>query len=218
MPTIQETIEQLEVYFSLVQQEEAKKATIPRKAFRYESQYDKVIHGIDEAVKSYRRDIESCLQQYDREPERHYLRHGHDLAKLHAEGSFEESVFIMTKFPSRKDLDAKVKNALELQAVIDAVMRVVSALHYKPRIAHEHEYKDWIWDNVELFLFGCARGIDQDADYCRRWMESEWRSGAELPFPVVRRCASRRAGPAGRLVTQNMPALLTGGTRGGGRR
>jgi hypothetical protein len=156
MPTLQDTINELDVYFSLIQGEIAKKERVPRQAFRDESKYEKVVRAIDENIKAHRLEIERSLQLYDREPERHYLRHGQKLAKLHEGGSYDESVFIMTKFPPK---DAQDEPAKKLQSVIDAVVNEVREHHYKPRIAYEQDLQDWIWDNVELFLFGCARGI-----------------------------------------------------------
>jgi hypothetical protein len=156
VPTIQDTINELEVYFKLIQGAEASKAGVSRQAFRDEGQYDRVIRRIDETVKEHRKEIERILELYDREPERHYLRHGHKLAQLYEGGSYEESIFIMIKFPEK---DSQNNAAQELQAVIDAVRDAVELRKYKARMASEQNLQDWIWDNVELFLYGCGRDI-----------------------------------------------------------
>jgi len=35
----------------------------------------------------------------------------------------------------------------------------VNACGYTPRIAKRTTYHDWLWDNVELYLLACSRGI-----------------------------------------------------------
>ena len=62
----------------------------------------------------------------------------------------------MTKFPDPKDDRPEGK---QLRAIIKIVVDAVSARGYKPRIAWEKDYSRWLFGNVELFLFGCARGI-----------------------------------------------------------
>src|SRR5262249_39999482 len=66
---------------------------------------------------------------------------------------YERSVFIMTKFP-----DGKEPNDVALDAVIGAVKAAITEANMVPRIA-EYAYHDWLWDNVELFLMGCSRGV-----------------------------------------------------------
>ncbi|TMQ18809.1 MAG: hypothetical protein E6J91_07250 [Deltaproteobacteria bacterium] len=62
----------------------------------------------------------------------------------------------MTKFP---DLKKPTPADVELQAVIDAVRGAVQQRGYVPRIASDNEYHSILWDNVELYLLGCKRGI-----------------------------------------------------------
>jgi len=62
----------------------------------------------------------------------------------------------MTKFPDPKKpapVDA------QLTAVIQAVRDAVQSCGYVPRIASDGQYHPMLWDNVELYLLGCQRGI-----------------------------------------------------------
>jgi hypothetical protein len=88
-----------------------------------------------------------------RYPPHHYRRHAEELKKFLAVAPYEQSVFIMTKFPNGKD-DSDVA----LNAVITAVKEAITEAKMVPRIA-EYAYHDWLWDNVELYLMGCARGV-----------------------------------------------------------
>jgi hypothetical protein len=62
----------------------------------------------------------------------------------------------MTKFP-----DAGKPAALnaELMAVIQAVCDAVAGRGYVARLASDTPYHNILWDNVELYLLGCKRGV-----------------------------------------------------------
>jgi hypothetical protein len=60
----------------------------------------------------------------------------------------------MTKFPEG-DSDEDHR----LQAVIDIVVESVCACDYVPRMATDRTYQPILWDNVELYLLGSAKGI-----------------------------------------------------------
>ena len=60
----------------------------------------------------------------------------------------------MTKYPIGRRQRAK-----ELQAVIDAVTDGIRKRYYKSRIASDAAHHRWLWDNVELYLLGCSRGV-----------------------------------------------------------
>lgn len=86
----------------------------------------------------------------------HHTRHGQLLAQFHGVATFEKSVFVMTKFPDPKKpaiVDA------QLGAVIQAVRDAVQGCGYVARLANDTEYHNMLWDNVELYLLGCRRGI-----------------------------------------------------------
>jgi len=85
-----------------------------------------------------------------------HLRHGQLLAQFHGVATFEKSVFVMTKFPDPKK--PKIVDA-QLAAVIQAVRDAVESCGYVARLASDSHYHNILWDNVELYLLGCKRGI-----------------------------------------------------------
>ena len=83
-------------------------------------------------------------------------RHFSKLGKLQAgAGSFEKSVFIMTKFPgtAASPLDGQLKR------VIASVRSAITICGYIPRMASDAVFHPMLWDNVEIYLLGCQRGI-----------------------------------------------------------
>jgi len=54
---------------------------------------------------------------------------------------------------------AGVGKDAELQQVIDTVADAVRASGFVPRIASARDYHGLLWDNVELYLLGCSRGV-----------------------------------------------------------
>jgi hypothetical protein len=152
MPTIERTLKVLERCILEIQAYEAWKADL-RGGSLDESGYEQGLKKYEDAIRAARREMIDALERYAREPER-FVRHFNHLAEFHKGGSFEDSVFIMTKFP-----DSKYECANELQVVIDTVWQGVKKRGYVPRLASAANYQRWLWDNVELFLVGCARGI-----------------------------------------------------------
>lgn len=86
----------------------------------------------------------------------HHRRHEELLEEFWQGGSYDRSVFIMTKFPAAGP--ARTQRDDELDAVIRAVADAVEAAGCVPRIATRRRH-DLLWDNVELYLLGCLRGI-----------------------------------------------------------
>jgi hypothetical protein len=85
-----------------------------------------------------------------------HMRHGHLLDQFHSIAAFDKSVFVMTKFPDPKKpapVDA------QLQHVIQAVRDAVQNCGYVARVASDNYFHPILWDNVELYLLGCRRGI-----------------------------------------------------------
>ena len=126
----------------------------------------------DDFIDSYKRmvdemqpKIEDILGDLLRYPP-HHLRHGEMLKKFYAgfaspEEGFRKSVFIMTKFPRRPSDPHSTPKDEELRTVIKAVEKAIEACGYKPRIADERQpqYHSIVWDEVELYLLGCAKGV-----------------------------------------------------------
>ena len=83
-----------------------------------------------------------------------HSRHSSLLAHFNQDSSYEKSIFVMTKFPT-----GSTPADHELQTVIDVVRSSVGNCGYHARIASDREYHAGLWDNVELYLLGCSRGI-----------------------------------------------------------
>lgn len=81
-------------------------------------------------------------------------RHRGVLEAFLEDGAFEKSVFIMTKYP-----DGGQPDDAALQNVIDTVKNAVLRCNHQPRLALDRDYHPSLWDNVELHLLGCTRGI-----------------------------------------------------------
>ncbi len=99
--------------------------------------------------------IKRQLEEFAHFPHWH-VRHAPFLEDFAKKGNFEDSVFIMTKYPDPKNpavTDPQLKN------VTDAVSAAVAAHKYVPRIASDKDYHAQLWDNVELHMLGCRRGI-----------------------------------------------------------
>ena len=85
-----------------------------------------------------------------------HTRHGQLLDQFHGVAPYDKSVFVMTKFP-QPNHPAPVD--VQLTAVIQAVRDAVDHCGYVARLANDNQYHNILWDNVELYLLGCSRGI-----------------------------------------------------------
>lgn len=86
----------------------------------------------------------------------HHLRHFPRLEAFWREGSYERSVFLMTKFPE-SDTDPQ---SIQLQSVINSVSAAVTEAGFFPRIAKApSNFHPGLWDNVELHLLACRQGV-----------------------------------------------------------
>jgi hypothetical protein len=108
---------------------------------------------VREELNACRNDMDHLVKMLLRVPPWHE-RHRPALARFFQEGDFERSVFVMTKFPEGN-------SALDkgLKAVIEVVCRGLTARGLTPRLAKGARFHDWLWDEVELYLLGCATGI-----------------------------------------------------------
>lgn len=104
--------------------------------------------------------LESVARELTTFPPQH-LRHQPRIDAFHQDGAFDKSVFVMTKFPDAQAAANGANNGKdkELSAVITAVRDAVTACGYTPRVASDRRYHPALWDNVELYLLGCNRGI-----------------------------------------------------------
>jgi hypothetical protein len=94
------------------------------------------------------------IEQIVRFPPQHD-RHGAKLEEFWKDGTYDESVFIMTKFP----VGNGTPDDQRLGKVIAAVRQGIEARGYKSRVAFDRQYHALLWDNVEIYLIGCRRGV-----------------------------------------------------------
>jgi hypothetical protein len=147
----------------------------------------------------------------------HHIRHSALLDAFWEDGSYETSVFVMSKFVDGADA---VKDA-ELERVLDAVTDAIAAAGYKPRIAQAKSYHEWVWDNVELHLLGCRQGVAVVEDRYRAElnpnvaMEWGWMRGMGKPVLYLVENAFRHAradfqGLVERRFSWDDPAIAIG--------
>jgi hypothetical protein len=158
MPTIQQVLVEMEEYMLPLREKRDALGQLRRQSFTSEQAYERRRVALAKEVEDLEREMESLLRLFEREPDRLSRAHSLNLATFNQDGAgnYNDFVFIMTKFPDPKD--AKTEGQ-QLRAVIDSVADAVKARGYTPRIAWEKNYARWLFGNVELFLFGCARGI-----------------------------------------------------------
>lgn len=83
-----------------------------------------------------------------------HMRHMNQLEAFHRGSNFEESIFIMTKYPEgESEIDTALKR------VINMVSQTISDCGYYPRLASDYDYHPLLWDNIELYLLGCCRAV-----------------------------------------------------------
>lgn len=116
----------------------------------WRDEQDSQIKGRIETLKAYKKTL---LQELLRFPP-HHGRHAQALADFQAACAFERSVFIMTKYPEG---NGPIDD--ELRSVIDAVRKAITNCGYTPHLAVDKKYHPMLWDNVELFLLACSKGI-----------------------------------------------------------
>jgi len=108
---------------------------------------------LDREIQKMRRQFEEHLERIELFPSRH-VRHLPLLDNFWKDGNYSDSVFIMTKFPEGNgNMDKK------LTALLDVIKDTVGVRGYIPRLASDKAYHPGLWDNVELYLLGCERGI-----------------------------------------------------------
>jgi hypothetical protein len=158
MPTIQQVLLEMEEYMLPWREKRDALGQLRRQTFTSEQAYERRRTALAKEVADLEREMEMLLRLFEREPDRLYRAHSLNLAMFNQAGggSWDDFVFIMTKFPDPNDA---MPEGRQLQTIIKCVQDAVRARGYKPRIAWEKDYTRWLFGNVELFLFGCARGI-----------------------------------------------------------
>lgn len=150
IPSIQQTIQDLRDLFEVERQQLAQRKK------NYRSRNPALADEMDQIMARHASDWEQKVAERLRAliqfPE-HHERHNALLAAFEEEGTFEQSVFIMTKFP-----EGNTAKDRALRRVIATVEAAVRECGYVPRVA-TRQYHPMLWDNVELHLVGCSRGI-----------------------------------------------------------
>jgi hypothetical protein len=88
----------------------------------------------------------------------HNTAHLDLLEEFQKGGSFEESVFIMTKYPNSNRAKWTEKD-VQLDRVIEATKKSISDAQFRPRLASDWDYHKQVWPNIELYLLGCKRAV-----------------------------------------------------------
>ncbi|HEU4476116.1 MAG TPA: hypothetical protein VFR71_05410 [Methyloceanibacter sp.] len=121
---------------------------------RYGPEADEM-HNYQADVDSAYDDIDRIIRSMIMFPPYH-VKHFPLLDSFFESAEYEKSVFVMTKFPDERD----ARKDAGLNRVINAVIEALDKNGYKPRMARgSAQYHDNLWDNVELHLLACSRGV-----------------------------------------------------------
>lgn len=127
----------------------------------YADHIKRQVTRVREELTACRVDMEELVKILLRVPPWH-SRHRTALGPFFDDGGFEKSVFVMTKFPEgNEEPDHK------LSALIKLVEDGLAERGYVARLATKARFHDWLWDEVEVHLLGCATGIAIVEDHYR---------------------------------------------------
>lgn len=119
----------------------------------YGDHIERQIDRIRDELAACRNEMEQLVKLLLRVPPWH-SRHRSALGEFFKQGGYERSVFVMTKFPEGDgELDQKLKSIIEL------VCEGLRERGLTPRLATGARFHEWLWDEVEIHLLGCATGI-----------------------------------------------------------
>ncbi len=173
MPTIERTIAELDQWYAQIGRLENSKRGLLRAAFADDALRIRKWMDFEEQILHCRLGIRHAMELQERRPER-FERHSVKLEEIHSNGSYEDSVFVMTKYPAAEE----TARAARLQYVVGFVSSEIRRLGYRPRLASDRSFHRWLWDNVELHLCACARGVaiveDQYAPELNPNVAMEW--------------------------------------------
>lgn len=167
MPRTEDTLYTLQQIFSVIQSHEEKLREL-QNGPDAGGVLARLVEEMEEAIQKYSERAGSALEQLLRYPPR-FTGHDLKLAEFYddtralgnlapEDDPYERSVFIMTKFPP-DPIPAGDTLGKELQQIIDSVVAGIKARGYVPRIASDKLYHPHLWQNVELYLLACARGV-----------------------------------------------------------
>jgi hypothetical protein len=114
---------------------------------------ERIVAKTSEDIQWARRMIREILERFQQYPLRH-SRHFAKLEEFICDGAYEQSIFVVTKFP-----DGHEKHDQELRKIIDITRQSINECGYVSRLASDKRYHPMLWDNVELYLLGCSKGV-----------------------------------------------------------
>ncbi len=155
MPTLKETIDLLDYYHnSIVEQQEYLQSKMASNIIP-KPQKDEIQSQVEKQIETLERFKQNALEDLVNFPP-HHARHFLQLAEFQKGGIYDKSVFIMTKFPNGKNPKPIDE---ELKKIIQCVRDAVTENGFVPRIALDKKFHPGLWDNVEMYLLGCKRGV-----------------------------------------------------------
>lgn len=111
------------------------------------------IRRLTDEIQALQKEMETFTSHFLRVPPWH-SRHREALRGFYRDAAYESSVFVMTKFP-----EGETPEDEQLRLVIEEVSSALKDRGLVPRIASGARFHDWLWDEVEVHLLGCARGV-----------------------------------------------------------
>jgi hypothetical protein len=155
MPTLEQAVDDLRGLFDLERQAKEARARALQSIGRMNpARQDEIDKKLSEQVKEWEKNIRGALDELLRLPPFH-SRHADKMGEFYqACLDYDKCVFVMTKYPEGHDpID------LELKRVIDSVVSSIRDCGYHPMLATDKQYHPILWDNVELYLVGCSKGV-----------------------------------------------------------
>jgi len=141
----------------MIHQELSRLEEEEREARRRFTPDDEELRDLEIAISSRRQEAsrrgKAILAELEQYPDRHYGIERY-LSEFHNAGTFDQSVFIMTKYP-----DGSTPEDRALTNVIRSVQAAVAGCGMIPRLASDRSFHDRLWTNVQIYMLGCRHGI-----------------------------------------------------------
>jgi len=161
MPRVRSTSDTISILRELFAQEDFQQGILRKIDPERE---DILRDDLEQTLMRTKRSIVKVMDEFNQFPPQH-IRHSEILAGFHDSGEFNKSIFIMTKFPDGRDPEADS----QLKRVIDAARQAIEDCAFVPRVADTtNRFHTGVWDNVELHLLGCKKGLAILEDRYRR--------------------------------------------------
>lgn len=119
------------------------------------AQRDEEAGAQEKVIGRFRRYQQEVLRDLVRFPP-HMIGHFQKVQDFHATSSYDHSVFIMTKFPSKYGTKLDKELSRVIQAVRDAVDNCNG---HRAHLASDKDWQRMLWHNVETYLMACGKAI-----------------------------------------------------------